>query len=373
VIAPLRGLVRVLLALSVVSVVPASGADDAAERLKEVERKIQQAEEEAKSIEAQAQGVLGEIDTVDRSINDHERRLRNLAAEIRAAQARKDAIERTVAALAAEEPRLRARVAARVVGLYRLHRRGLAPLVFQAPRDWREATRYQRSLEAILDYDHALAAELRRNRAEAAAAREQAAAEAANLAERRKENARELESLRARRAEKRAILASLRGEGEKRTRLLEELKSSAEKIRELIEKEETAKTRPFEAPEGAAASFGLPLRSVGKVVAPARNGVEIRAEAGSPILAVKAGRTVFAGWFAGYGKMVILDHGDHLYTVYGYAEEVLVEPGRVVDAGDPIAKVGTTGPVAVPSLYFEIRERGVPRDPGSYIPALARK
>ncbi|HSD11639.1 MAG TPA: peptidoglycan DD-metalloendopeptidase family protein, partial [Candidatus Binatia bacterium] len=301
------------------------------------------------------------------------RRLRDLAVEIRAAQARKDAVERTAAALAAEEPRLRARVVARVRGLYRLHQRGLAPIVFQAPRDWGEAIRYQRSLEAVLAYDRGLAAELRRNRAEAAAAREQAAAEASTLAQRRQESARELQSLRAERAAKQAMLASLRGEGEKRTRLLEELKSSAEKLRELIESEEAAKAPPFEAPAGVTASMRLPLPSLGDAVASARNGVEIRAAAGTAIQAVKTGRVVFAGWFAGYGKMVILDHGDHLYTVYGYAEELLVESGRVVDAGDPIATVGATGPVATPSLYFEIRERGVPRDPGSYIPALARK
>jgi len=368
---PARGLW--LPALATLSVAAAISAGDSADRLKEVEQKIQRTEKEAKSIEAQAEGVLGEIDTVDRSISDHARRLRDLTTEIRAAQARKDAVERTIAKLDAEEPRLHARFVARARGLYRLRQRGLAPIVFQAPRDWGEATRYQRSLEAVLAYDHALGAELRRNRGEAAAAREQAASEAATLAARRKDSARELESLRAERAKKQTILASLRGEGEKRTRLLDELKSSAEKLRELIEKEEASKTPPFEPPAGSAVHMRFPIRSAGEAVTSARNGVEIRAAAGTSIQAVKAGRVVFVGWFAGYGKMVILDHGDHLYTVYGYAESLLVEAGRVVDAGDPIATVGVTGPVVTPSLYFEIRDHGVPRDPVSYIPALARK
>jgi murein hydrolase activator len=359
-------------ALASLSVANAIGGDSA-DRLKEVERKIQQTEKEAQSIEVQAEGVLGQIDAIDRSISEHQRRLRDLAAEIRATQARKDAVERTIATLDAEEVRLRARVVTRARSLYRLRRRGLAPLVFQAPHDWNEATRYRRSLEAVLAFDHALAAELRRNRGEATAAREHAAAEEATLAASRNESARELASLRSERAGKQAMLASLRGEGEKRTRLLEELKSSAEKLRELIESEEASQTPPFEVPAGSAAHMRPPLRSVGEAVASARNGVEIRAAAGTSIQAVKAGRVVFAGWFAGYGKMVILDHGDHLYTVYGYADELLVEPGRIVEAGDSIATVGATGPVATPSLYFEIRERGVPRDPVSYIPALARK
>jgi murein hydrolase activator len=361
-----------LSALASLSVATAIGGDSA-DRLKEVERRIEQTEKEAQSIEAQAEGVLGQIDAIDRSISEHQRRVRDLAAEIRVTQARKDAVEQTIATLDAEEQRLRARVVARVRSLYRLHQRGIAPLVFQAPHDWNDAIRYRRSLEAVLASDHALAAALRRNRGEAAAAHERAAGEEATLAASRNDSARELESLRSERSEKQKMLASLRGEGEKRTRLLEELESSAEKLRELIESEEASKAPPVEVPAAPAARMRPPLRSVGEAVAPARNGVEIRAEAGTSIQAVKAGRVVFAGWFAGYGKMVILDHGDHLYTVYGYAEELLVEPGGIVEAGDSIATVGATGPVAAPSLYFEIRERGVPRDPVSYIPALARK
>jgi len=232
--------------------------------------------------------------------------------------------------------------------------------------------RYQRSLEAVLAHDHELVDELGRNRMAAAEARQQARAEAATLAARRKESARELESARAKRGEKQTMLASLRGEGAKRTELLEALKSSAEKLRELIEKEEASKEAPFHPPAGAA-RMRSPLPSSTGDVATARNGVEVRIPAGTPIQAVKAGRVVFAGWFAGYGKMVILDHGEHLYSVYGYAGELLVEAGRVVEAGDTIATVGATGPVATPSLYFEIRERGVPRDPTSYIPTLTRK
>jgi septal ring factor EnvC (AmiA/AmiB activator) len=71
--------------------------------------------------------------------------------------------------------------------------------------------------------------------------------------------------------------------------------------------------------------------------------------------------------------MVILDHGDHLYSIYGYASDIAVEPGQVVQGGDEIASVGATGPVERPSLYFEIRDHGTPRDPGQYIAALAHR
>jgi septal ring factor EnvC (AmiA/AmiB activator) len=116
-----------------------------------------------------------------------------------------------------------------------------------------------------------------------------------------------------------------------------------------------------------------PLQLGAGSVSAARNGVEIRAPAGTNVQAVRAGRVVFAGWFTGYGKMVIVDHGERLYSVYGYANDLLVEAGRVVAEGDSIATVGATGPVSSPSLYFEIRDHGTPRDPTAYIPTLSRK
>jgi septal ring factor EnvC (AmiA/AmiB activator) len=170
------------------------------------------------------------------------------------------------------------------------------------------------------------------------------------------------------------MLASLRGEGEKRTKLLGELKSSAEKLRALLQREEDAsKAAPFEPAVPPSARMLPPLAAARKEVTAARNGIEIRAERGAVIRAVAAGRVVFADWFTGYGKMVILDHGNHLYSIYGYAGDLRVEHGRVVAAGDPIATVGATGPAATPSLYFELRDHGVPRDPSAYIPLLVRK
>jgi len=267
---------------------------------------------------------------------------------------------------------LRASFAARARGLYRLTRRGLAPLAFRAPHEWGEALRFRRGLEAVVAHDHVLVTALAQNRVEADAAREQARGEAATLEAKRRDSQRELASLRAERGDKQALLASIRNERGKRAALLEALKSSAEKLRELIDKEEASKAAPFQPPAGEAVKMLAPLRVAAAAVATARNGVEIRAPAGTPVQAVKAGRVVFAGWFTGYGKMVILDHGNRLYSVYGYVGDLLVDSGRAVGAGETIAAVGTTGPVSRPSLYFEIRDRGTPRDPAAYIRALAR-
>ncbi len=98
-----------------------------------------------------------------------------------------------------------------------------------------------------------------------------------------------------------------------------------------------------------------------------RSGINIRAERGEPILAVYKGRTLYASWFKGYGNMIIIDHGDHYYTLYAHAEELFKEKGDPVDAGEVIATVGDTGSMAKPGLHFEVRYHGKPIDPTPWI------
>jgi murein DD-endopeptidase MepM/ murein hydrolase activator NlpD len=82
-------------------------------------------------------------------------------------------------------------------------------------------------------------------------------------------------------------------------------------------------------------------------------GLEIRAPAGSPVRAVFGGRVAFADRYGPYGRIVILDHGDHYYTVSGNLDEIAVRIGQEVTAGDRIGTVGDDGRGSM--LYFEVR------------------
>jgi murein hydrolase activator len=96
-------------------------------------------------------------------------------------------------------------------------------------------------------------------------------------------------------------------------------------------------------------------------------GISVKAERGEPVKAVKDGRVLFAGWFKGYGNMIIIDHGRHYYTVYAYAQELFKAKGDLVDSGEVIATVGDSGPISGPRLYFEVRHHGKPVDPMVWI------
>ena len=94
-------------------------------------------------------------------------------------------------------------------------------------------------------------------------------------------------------------------------------------------------------------------------------GLEIHAVAGSVVRAVFAGRVAFADRYGPYGRIVILDHGSHYYTVSGNLDEVDVKTGEDVGAGQRIGTVGDDGQGSM--LYFEVRQGSRTVLPGPWL------
>jgi septal ring factor EnvC (AmiA/AmiB activator) len=93
-------------------------------------------------------------------------------------------------------------------------------------------------------------------------------------------------------------------------------------------------------------------------------GVEIAPAAGrSLILAIHAGKVVYADYFQGYGNLLIIDHGMTYYTLYGHCAEFLAAVGDMVRAGQPVAVVGDSGSLKGECLYFELRYKTKALDP----------
>ena len=94
-------------------------------------------------------------------------------------------------------------------------------------------------------------------------------------------------------------------------------------------------------------------------------GLEIRAALGAPVRAAFAGRVAFADRYGPYGKLVILDHGDHYYTVSGNLAAIDVKVGDEVGAGERVGTVGDDGHGAL--LYFEVRKGTETIAPGPWL------
>ena len=96
------------------------------------------------------------------------------------------------------------------------------------------------------------------------------------------------------------------------------------------------------------------------------SGLLIAANLGTPVRAVADGNVVFAEWMTGYGLILIVDHGNGYLSLYAHSESLLKDIGAVVKRGDAVARVGNSGGLAQPALYFELRRNGQPVNPNQW-------
>lgn len=97
-------------------------------------------------------------------------------------------------------------------------------------------------------------------------------------------------------------------------------------------------------------------------------GIDISAKKGEPVLAAESGTVVYAGnGLRGYGNLLIIKHSRNFLSAYAHNDKLLVAEGDQVNAGQQIARVGSSG-TNTNKLHFEIRHDGTPVDPLRYLP-----
>ncbi len=177
---------------------------------------------------------------------------------------------------------------------------------------------------------------------------------------------------------------------------LEELKNSAEQMEKLLKKAEkeraaAAKKQGLESKPASAkelanvAKKSLPWPLNGQIISRFgkeynqqlktwifRDGIKIAAFAGTPVKAVEGGKVIFSGAFRSYGQVVIVDHGQGFFTIYGFLQEIKTYVGEVVKSGNVIGTCGhdTQGAAmgqGKSALYFEIRSGTQALDPLIYL------
>ena len=96
-------------------------------------------------------------------------------------------------------------------------------------------------------------------------------------------------------------------------------------------------------------------------------GLFIRSDSGNEVKAISDGTIVFADWLRGFGNLIILDHSNGFMSLYGNNETLLKQVGAHIRGGDTIATVGNSDGDSDSGLYFELRHKGKPIDPMTWI------
>lgn len=92
------------------------------------------------------------------------------------------------------------------------------------------------------------------------------------------------------------------------------------------------------------------------------NGILVRAKLGEPVQAIADGEVVYSDWLRGYGWLIIVEHADQWFSVYGHNQTLERTIGDRVRKGEVISTVGDSGGQNKPALYFELRKQAEPRN-----------
>lgn len=357
----------------------ALAAGDPRAQLGALEARRRAEESAARLLARQERSVLDTLHDAEAALGEARAEWRRTEAErAAAAAALASAEEDERAATAALEGRLEA-LRPRLLARTRLGPAGGLRVLLESP-SLAELVKRRLLLERILSRDVALLGEARTARLARERARAERALEAVRLAGLAEEAEERRAQAEARREERETLLAALRTARGFHERAAAETAAQAVRLADFVATLPPPRTRQG-GPGGFTARKGRLLRPApgpvtvgfGRVVNPkfntvtVQNGVDLAAPAGASVRAVAPGRVVHAGWFKGYGNLVIVDHGEGYHTLFAHLGAMQTAMGEEVDAGHVLGTVGDSGSLKGAYLYFELREKGRPVDPRPWL------
>lgn len=151
----------------------------------------------------------------------------------------------------------------------------------------------------------------------------------------------------------------------------EDLEADAQRLTTLI-RARTAPSRSTGSPSTSGYAWPRCARvtsEYGRRWGRLHSGIDIDGNTGDPIYASKGGVVIHAGWQGGYGRLVMIDHGDGVVTAYAHMSAFSVGEGQRVDRGQRVGSVGSTGNSTGSHLHFETRVNGGAVNPRRFLPS----
>ena len=386
-----KALVSALVALSLSSgalVVADPSATERQERMREesaqrnaLRERISKAEKKASKLKAAETSVIQELEQLNLQLHKSRARQRQINSRIEGLEGQMETLKADHRVLVAEIEALQTFAIDRLKAFYKLSQLGIAPVLFSAESIsgfWQR----REALERILEHDAELWDELQDQKKQLEAVSQELRAQKLNLdrllVKRREEATRIAEE----KADRAKLLARIRADRDLTAASIASLKEASKRLDETIRslQQELRPSSPGIASRPnlfAELKGSLPMPARGEIIGlfgpyvdkrdyhikNFRSGVNINVDLDTPVRAVCEGTVAYAGWFKGYGNIMILDHGDHYYTLSAPLDQLLRKKGDAVVAGDVIGTYGDVATLSGPGLHFEIRHHGKPLDP----------
>lgn len=366
----------------------------ARESLREIEGRIKTEESELNRLKAQIEkerrkkdvatkkerSILTKLEDIDHQLSIRDRELSIIDWNLRKKNNEIELITKELYNLNAGLQEKNALLHQRVRILYKQGRIGYIKILFSSKDPINFQRRFKYIQEIVKKEDELLTTyrinleDSKQKGEELDRARRELLAYKERLIEKRKE-------IRVERKKKGTLLAKVRTEKAFYGKVVKEAEEASSQLEALLKKLEDERKLILSLGKGFSKAKGaLPWPVIGEVITPfgrqkhtqfdtfvEKKGIEIRPFQGEKIRAVYSGKVVYAGWFKGYGMLIIINHGEGYYTLYAQASRIFVSEGDTVFANQEIGEVGETGLSAQKSLYFEVRHRGEPENPLSWL------
>jgi murein hydrolase activator len=339
--------------------------------LKEIKKEISVTKEKEKQIRGKETSVLESLYQIETDLYRKERELKQMEAQLNQVRDKRQKTRDQIVLLNKGLEQTKEDLFSRLTALYKMEKTPPEIFLF-ASQSYPDLLKVDKYLKVIVDYDTQLVKTFRyqvslKEKYERELIEDQAQWQRSiSEVEKKKEEIKKVGEA------KRNLLRSIQNQKIVYQKVIRELEQRAKDLQAFVDKLEREKK---------AFAYGKPRQEPfrGKLVPPVQgnvisqfkergqNGIEIKAPMGAEIRAVLPGKVLYADWFKGFGNVVIIDHGDHTFTISGYCSQLLKKAGDTVRQGEAIAQVGSAGSLKGPCLYFEIRHRGKPQNPTEWI------
>ncbi len=344
------------------------------EEYKKIQKEINKKKEKLEEVKQRESSILTDLERTNRQLSIVEAELRKYRKRLMGTESNISKVEAEISMNSSNIERQREWINRKLRAMQKYGHTTDIVMLFLSADDISQLMRSGKSLQYITVHEHSVLNTYKANleglqekdkqltalKTELVKNKEKVKAEEASLAEKKKD--------------KEMLLVSIKKEKFSYTKMLKELKNASKRLLEIIR--ETEKADTFSSVGLSKLKGKLPWPVEGKVAIPYgsqkdpqfntpifRSGAYIESGSDSFAKAVYNGKVVFAEWFKGYGQLVIINHGDGYHTLYGSLSEIFTTVGDIIKVKQIIGRVGNSGILNAPGLYFELRYKGKPLDP----------
>jgi len=352
------------------------------QKAEELERQIEDAEEQVRDFTGKEVTILTHLNDIDYAIDRAGRRISTNKTGLNALEKKIASTREAYKILAKQLDANEAYASKRLVALYKINQMGTIQFLASAGSVY-EMLHRKKYLEQILIQDDSTLEKLLKDRAQLKKILDRLNEQQVKKRDIETSIKNEIRALSQKKANRSKVLAQIRSQKSLQLAALDSLKNTAAALEKALDRlADDADTQYrnlsihsfaelkglLKMPvEGKIVSLFGPHKDTRLNVTVFRSGIDIKAKKGAAILAVYAGKVLYADWFKGYGNMIIIDHGESYYTVYAHLHELYKKKGDRVNTGEDIATVGDAGSMIGPVLHFEVRHHGKPLDPLKWI------